>query len=473
MKRLLSLFIAFMIILSAVSASAEIVFEEFFFDSTNDIQKSEDVQLFEVDVQAELEKRLIEGWATLASEIDISDLNISKSDISAMYAEAFFKNPYYYYVQRSFGGTFKNASGLMVSVKPKYTETDIEVVNSTWAEIDKAVEEILLYVSPNMTQYEKVMAVHDYMAYNYAYDAEDTEQNMLIMIDKKGVCAAYSYAFIHVMNVLGIESRFITSNDMVHAWNIVNIDGEWYHIDITWDNLANNFAYGTRKYALLSTSAVTENGHYGFDTGDYVCDSTLYDDFSYLSAYCNGVSYYIKGNNIVDEDDNVVFEDLDGGDGWWNVTKTSGFKGKVYAGLCEVNGVLYFNTDQGIYSYNPKTQKTEIVLEKMGVCGMFADENVLRYNEYDSETNTFVESGSIRVSDIKLAEPYYEEGEAVIKLYNDCDDPVWVISKGDTYQIKKVTEKGVSTVTFDNGGEQSIFIWKESLEPVIDSVVIQ
>ncbi len=471
MKRLLSLLVAFMIILSAVSASAEIVFEEFFFDSTNDIQKSEDVQLFEVDVQAELQKRLIEGWATLASEIDISDLNISRDDIAAMYAKVFFKNPYYYYLQRSFSGARKGE--IMQSVKPKYTETDIEVVKSNWTLIDKAVEEILLYVSPNMTEFEKVMAVHDYMVNNYTYDANDYEQNMLIVIDKKGVCMAYSYAFIHVMNVLGIESYIVTSDNMEHAWNLVRVDGQWYHMDVTWDDISEHFAHNERTHALLSTSAIESEGHYGFDVSGFDVDSTLYDDEDRLSVYTKGMSYFIDGNSLVDENGNFICEKLDGGDGFWDIGGNLGFSKSIYAGLCELNGKVYYNTDAGIYAYDPDSKTTELILEKQGICGLYAENNIIRYNKYDMETKFFVESGSIKISDIKLAEPYYENGEAVIRLYNDSNLPLWVISKGDTYQIKKVTEKGVNTLTFDNGEEQTFFIWNNKLSPVVESVVVK
>lgn len=473
MKKIVSLVLMFVMTVSCVNISAETLYEEFSIDDITALSKpTDEMQLLGEDAQAELEKRLVAGWSTLADEIDVSDLGISSNSISAMYSKVLFKNPYYYYVKGSFSGTkFKNNQ--IKTIKPNYTETDINSVKKTWAQIDKAVEEILLYVKPGMTEYEKVMAVHDYMAYNYVYDIDDDEQNMLIVIDKRGVCAAYSYAFIHVMNLLGIDSYFITSEDMVHAWNIVNIDGEWYHIDVTWDNVSNNFAYGTRKYALLSTSAVIENGHYDFDTGDYVCDSTLYDDFSYLSAYCDGKSYFIKGKNVVDEDDNVIFENLDGGDGWWHITSTSGFPNTIYSGICELNGILYFNTDNGIYSYNPKTKATELVLEKRGICGMFADENVLRYNEYNMQTGTFTEAGSIKIADIKLTEPYYEDGKVVVKLYNDCDEPVWVICRGDTYRIEKITEEGVNTVTFENGDEQTVFIWKESLEPIVEGMNVE
>ena len=39
-----------------------------------------------------------------------------------------------------------------------------------------------------------------------------------------------------LLDRVGISSIMVTSYDMNHAWNLVNIDNEWYHVDTTWDD---------------------------------------------------------------------------------------------------------------------------------------------------------------------------------------------------------------------------------------------
>lgn len=476
MKKFLSLVLSLIMLLSAISTSAAEELE-FNIDNVKAGTVYDDNTTLMSDTYAELERRLIEGWTNMEAEIDISDLRIHRDDISLMYGLVFFENPLFYYVERSFGGTLSSTSGMMGAIKPRYLIKDKTEIEETWAQIDKATEEILLYISPDMTDFEKVMAVHDYMVFNYVYDITDTDQTMMIILDKSGVCAAYSEAFIHMMNVLGIESTVVRSTDMGHIWNLVQIDNEWYHVDVTWDDVVpDRFAGVNHTHALLSTEAITKLGHYNFDMAGYIADSTLYDDALWRDeegaiVTIDSVMYRVESNNLIDESGKVIYANLDGGDGWWNLSRTSGFTGEVFAGLCELNGILYFNTDEGIYGYNPETKEIDTVLEEYGICGIYADENVLRYNNYDSSTGGFAEAGSIKMADIKLAEPYYEDGEAVVRLYNDSDEPVWVISKGDTYKIETVTEAGVNTVRFDNGTEQTIYIWKSSLEPYFEKMV--
>lgn len=49
-------------------------------------------------------------------------------------------------------------------------------------------------------------------------------------------CNGYALAFKDIMTRLNIQALHITSDSMQHAWNLVYLDGEWYHVDVTWDD---------------------------------------------------------------------------------------------------------------------------------------------------------------------------------------------------------------------------------------------
>ena len=72
----------------------------------------------------------------------------------------------------------------------------------------------------------------------------------------------------------GIESILVNgkSKDVLHMWNMVKIDGEWYHLDPTWDDTDDGTIY---KYFNLSDEYIlkdhTVSKHYSELTDDEIC----------------------------------------------------------------------------------------------------------------------------------------------------------------------------------------------------------
>lgn len=59
--------------------------------------------------------------------------------------------------------------------------------------------------------------------------------------DRKIVCDGYAKSFMHLMNMVGIPTQFITGTStdetgksVGHAWNLIKIQGAYYHVDSTW-----------------------------------------------------------------------------------------------------------------------------------------------------------------------------------------------------------------------------------------------
>lgn len=83
------------------------------------------------------------------------------------------------------------------------------------------------------TDYEKVKATHDYLIdYNNYHVGSDGPYRALY----KGTtnCNGYALSFMSIMRECGIPCTYETGDN--HAWNRVKLDGEWYNIDVTWDD---------------------------------------------------------------------------------------------------------------------------------------------------------------------------------------------------------------------------------------------
>lgn len=70
-----------------------------------------------------------------------------------------------------------------------------------------------------------------------------------------GVCESYTAAMRLVLNILGLKNDTIVNKKGKHIWNRVDIDGTWYHIDVTWNDIPDEWHGGYyNAYFLLTES---------------------------------------------------------------------------------------------------------------------------------------------------------------------------------------------------------------------------
>ena len=103
-----------------------------------------------------------------------------------------------------------------------------------------------------MSDWQKVKAVHDWLCIHVAYDIDNyyagtiPEASYSVVgpiKNGKAVCQGYAETFQQFMDILGIENEFIagkatnpTGYTSGHAWNKVKVEGNWYYVDVTWDD---------------------------------------------------------------------------------------------------------------------------------------------------------------------------------------------------------------------------------------------
>ena len=123
-------------------------------------------------------------------------------------------------------------------------------------ELDEKVNAALQGAPKEASSYEKELYAHDYIIKNCAYDEEsvklhksDTvranEQNAYgALVEGKAVCEGYTRAFQLLCHKLGVDcwviqgqaQGFEGEDNTNHIWNCVQLYGEWYQVDVTWDD---------------------------------------------------------------------------------------------------------------------------------------------------------------------------------------------------------------------------------------------
>ena len=104
--------------------------------------------------------------------------------------------------------------------------------------VSELVDEILSeIITDDMDDEEKVKAIHDWILVSVKYDTTYEEHSAFAaLFFGTAVCQGYALLAYKMLSTAGIESVIVGSVAMNHAWNMLNLCGNWYHMDVTWDD---------------------------------------------------------------------------------------------------------------------------------------------------------------------------------------------------------------------------------------------
>ena len=142
-------------------------------------------------------------------------------------------------------------------------------------DFESSANSILNSLGNVSTTQGKEMLIHDKLVGMAKYDtnADYNQSAYSALVSGRSVCAGYSRAFQYLLIKLDIPCYYVTGwSEENHAWNIINIDGEFYNVDVTWDAALGTHAFFNRT-----------------DT-DFVASHTRTDQSVDLPV-CNGITY--------------------------------------------------------------------------------------------------------------------------------------------------------------------------------------
>ena len=168
----------------------------------------------------------------------------------------------------------------------------VVVLNKTESERVKQVRKTEKLGSKKTNTLSKIRAAHDWMIRNVSYDYDAHIKGKIpgvahtsrgSLIRKLCVCDGYAYGFLKLMQSIHVPCKVVrgTANGAHHAWNMVKLNGKWYHVDVTWDDPiigeSNANTIPRYDYFLKSTSYMKKHDH-SFNTKKYPkCSSKKYD----------------------------------------------------------------------------------------------------------------------------------------------------------------------------------------------------
>lgn len=251
------------------------------------------------------------------------------------------------------------------------------------AAVERGVSEALATVDASMSDLQKAIVLHDYLTVNCEYDKERLDAGGVpneshtiygVFADRIAVCDGYALAYKYLLSQVGIDCYMVTSDEINHAWNMIVLNGEYYQVDVTWDDPTwDRIGRSVHTYMFRSDAAFdpvdAQQKHsggrvtYGSQTVDYKATDTRYDNAfwtecdspmvldgtdCYYVAYDSSTSQYaVKRetlNNLTGS--GVTLQSV----GNWPVWGGGGSWNGAYSGLFRIGDRLYYNDKASIYS---------------------------------------------------------------------------------------------------------------------------
>ncbi|GAB6992403.1 transglutaminase domain-containing protein [Paenibacillus pini] len=167
-----------------------------------------------------------------------------KEQLKKALSKAMESDPYINYTIESYGYSYRgNSKTAQVTVQLSYRETAQQTayVSTRAKQILKSI------IKPGMNDHAKIKAIHDWVVLNLKYDVTLQKYTAYDGLSSGStVCQGYSLLTYKLLKEAGITNKIVegsatpsdTGVSQLHAWNLVLLDGEWYHLDTTWDDPA-------------------------------------------------------------------------------------------------------------------------------------------------------------------------------------------------------------------------------------------
>ncbi len=217
--------------------------------------------------------------------IDISQFNITTSELTKIVL-AVFDRPEMYALGSSYKYYYRidpdTNIKYVLSIEFKYIMTLNEYLEAETI-INKAKNLYLSGIKPEWNDLEKIVYTNNFLCQYCTYASNIIESSHTLygaLVDRLPVCDGYSKAFKFLTEAAGIKSIVVTSFDMEHAWNMVEYNGDYYHLDVTWNDDNAGVGRTTYRYFLASDSGFSDSNrnHYSWMAeNDLTANNTQFD----------------------------------------------------------------------------------------------------------------------------------------------------------------------------------------------------
>lgn len=254
-------------------------------------------------LQTEAEQRLYANIDAAANKLESKQFLTPRLDNLAHVSDVleFYKDdhPEVFWIDDTEPYYFADdADGLTIELHFRLSGEELAQAKET---LETQVQTALADAPQNGTAYERELYVHDYLIDNCEYDDEavelhktdqvrSNEQNAYgALVEGRAVCEGYARAFQLLCQRLNVPCWVVQgkvegfgNQDLAnHIWNCVQLDDDWYQVDVTWDDTEDNEMMDCERYLYLNltTEEIEKDHQIAPDYSEYTTADTWYNGY--------------------------------------------------------------------------------------------------------------------------------------------------------------------------------------------------
>ena len=231
------------------------------------------------ELKSQIENCLVNKNPSVSLKYTGGDVTNYSTAISTSIAEVLANpaNDYARYTMKGYSYSYSSLGDITINFT--YIETAAQS-----AFVDTTVKGIVAsIITPGMTDEQKEKAVNDYIVSHIAYDTTLVQHSAYagLVSPYKTVCQGYALLAYKLLTEAGLEARIISgSAGGPHAWNLVKINGNWYHLDTTWNDPLPDVV-GRIRYDFFNL----QDAQIGDVTRYHTWDKTKYVGYECVTPY--------------------------------------------------------------------------------------------------------------------------------------------------------------------------------------------
>lgn len=336
--------------------------------------------------------------------LDISSYKLTFEEVQQIYDSLYHSGQLPWYAEENCSYVF--SSDQTVS---KFRPTQMNPKSYDRELYERKLAELIAQTClPGMTDWQMALSVHDHIVLHTLYD-EDMKKNTgyHALVEGTTVCYGYSMLYMDVLNRLGIPCQIVICNDtgdgFGHAWNLVQLEGGWYHADLTWaDPMPDMEGFVSHDHFLKTDREFRENREpHDFPweaLEETAAQPFTQDDFleGIYSPLCFVDADTVVYRRETGDTNRILSRDLTTGEEttlyqFERSPQDLGYGTYLYPtfGLCLWNGRIYFNREDRVISILPNGEDARreytYEVDERYVMGCSVREGVLRLSLGDHD----------------------------------------------------------------------------------------
>ncbi|MEE1086667.1 MAG: hypothetical protein U0L05_05815 [Schaedlerella sp.] len=201
-------------------------------------------------------------------------------------------------------------TGIVKNIEITYCMTK-EEAERRQKEIDAVVTPFLETLDENISDYELTKAAYEFIIESIDYDTvtmdaqkkngalsdkkytDDIRSIYGVFVNKKAVCAGYAKALQYIFHHFERECSYVWNED--HAWNLLKMENDYYHVDATWGD-------GSNTHPDFDTTDAVNYGFLGLTTAELqrLEDHTIMIDLEIPECTKTEFNYHVNEGLYID-----------------------------------------------------------------------------------------------------------------------------------------------------------------------------